>query len=87
MSGAFQGVRSRPEPVLREGAVVKSYPTDRIRNVVLLGHGGAGKTSVTEALLARAGAIARAGKVDDGTSVLDTEADVQGQRHRHTWVR
>ena len=75
MTGTFQRLRSRSEPVPREGAAVKSYPTDRIRNVVLLGHGGAGKTSVAEALLARAGAITRAGKVDDGTSVLDTEAE------------
>ena len=75
MTGTFQRLRSRSEPVPREGVVVKSYPTVRIRNVVLLGHGGAGKTSVAEALLARAGAITRAGKVDDGTSVLDTEAE------------
>lgn len=54
---------------------MKSYPTDRIRNVALVGHGGAGKTSVAEALLARAGAVARAGKVDDGTSLLDTEPE------------
>jgi elongation factor G len=54
---------------------VKSYPTDRIRNVALIGHGGSGKTSLAEALLVRAGAIARAGRVDDGTSVLDTEPE------------
>ena len=48
---------------------------DRIRNVVLLGHSGAGKTTLAEALLARAGAIGRAGKVDEGTSTLDTEPE------------
>ncbi len=57
------------------GVAAKSYPTDRIRNVVLVGHSGAGKTSVAEALLTRAGAIARAGRVDDGTSVLDIEPE------------
>lgn len=57
------------------GLAAKSYPTDRIRNVVLVGHSGSGKTSVAEALLARAGAIARAGRVDDGTSLLDTEPE------------
>ena len=54
---------------------MKSYPTDRIRNVALVGQSGAGKTSVAEALLARAGAIPRAGRVDDGTSVLDTDPE------------
>ncbi|HAP78139.1 MAG TPA: elongation factor G [Acidimicrobiaceae bacterium] len=50
-------------------------PTERIRNVALVGHAGSGKTSLAEAVLARAGAVARAGKVDDGTSVLDTEPE------------
>ncbi len=49
--------------------------TDTIRNVVLLGHSGSGKTSLAEALLARSGAIRRAGKVDDGSSVCDTEPE------------
>ncbi|MFM2076593.1 MAG: hypothetical protein RJA49_483 [Actinomycetota bacterium] len=52
-----------------------TFPTERIHNVVLVGHAGVGKTTLAEALLARAGAIPRAGKVDDGTSVLDTEPE------------
>lgn len=49
--------------------------TERVRNMVLVGHSGAGKTSVADALLARAGAVPRAGRVDDGTSALDTEPE------------
>jgi elongation factor G len=49
--------------------------TERVRNVVLVGHSGAGKTSLADALLARAGVVPRAGKVDDGTSALDTEPE------------
>ncbi len=56
-------------------AALKSHPTERIRNVVLLGHGGTGKTSLAEALLLRSGAVTRTGKVDEGTSTLDTEPE------------
>jgi len=54
---------------------VKTYPTERIRNVVLVGHSGAGKTTLAEALLVRAGAVPRAGRVDDGTSLLCAEPE------------
>lgn len=54
---------------------MKSYPTENIRNVALLGHSGSGKTSLAEALLARAGATARPGRVDDGSSTLDAEPE------------
>ncbi|MEO5900364.1 MAG: GTP-binding protein, partial [Ilumatobacteraceae bacterium] len=54
---------------------MKSYPTEDIRNVVLLGQSGSGKTTLAEALLWRAGAVQRLGRVDDGTSVLDTEPE------------
>jgi elongation factor G len=50
---------------------LKSYPPNDHRNVALIGHGGAGKTSLAEALLFRAKATPRQGKVDDGSSVLD----------------
>ncbi|MFZ4720711.1 MAG: GTP-binding protein, partial [Ilumatobacteraceae bacterium] len=57
-----------------------TFPTERIHNVVLVGHAGVGKTTLAEALLARAGAIPKPGKVDDGTSVLDHEPEAQKAR-------
>jgi len=47
------------------------YTTDKIRNVVLLGHGGAGKTSLVEAMGYLAGLTSRMGKVSDGNTISD----------------
>src|SRR5919201_2150746 len=47
------------------------YRTEDIRNIALVGHGAAGKTSLADALLYKAGAVERRGSVEDGTSVSD----------------
>ncbi|HIP86915.1 MAG TPA: elongation factor G [Anaerolineales bacterium] len=54
---------------------MKEYTTDQIRNIVLLGHGSSGKTSLTEAMLYTSGAINRMGKVEDGTTVTDFDEE------------
>jgi len=50
---------------------MKVYTTDKIRNVVLLGHGGAGKTSLVEAMAYLSGITSRMGKITDGNTVSD----------------
>lgn len=47
------------------------YTTDKIRNVVLLGHGGCGKTSLVEAMAYLSGITSRLGKVSDGNTISD----------------
>lgn len=54
---------------------MKTYPTANIRNVALVGHSGSGKTTLVEALLARSGATPRTGRVEEGTTVSDTEPE------------
>jgi elongation factor G len=54
---------------------VKQYSADRIRNVGLFSHGGAGKTSLTEALLFDTKATTRLGRVEDGNTVADFDPD------------
>ena len=54
---------------------MKDYPTQALRNIALVSHGGAGKTSLGEAMLYHTGALTRMGTVQEGTSVSDFEQE------------
>src|SRR4051794_11285014 len=54
---------------------MKAFPPDRGRTVALGGHGGSGKTTLAGAVLHRSGVVTRMGRVEDGTTVSDTEPE------------
>ena len=54
---------------------MKSYTSKEIRNVVMLGHSGSGKTTITESCLFKSGATKRCGKVDEGNTVSDYDPE------------
>ena len=53
----------------------KMYNTEQIRNIVLLGHSGSGKTSLVEAMLFNSGATNRLGKIEEGNTVSDYDEE------------
>ena len=52
-----------------------NFEVDKIRNIAVIAHGGAGKTSLVEAMLFETGSIDRLGRVDDGTTTTDCEPE------------
>jgi elongation factor G len=54
---------------------MKQYTAEHIRNIALVGHGGEGKTTLAEAMLFTTGAIDRMGRVEDGNTVTDFDAE------------
>lgn len=62
---------------------MREYKTEQIRNIGIVAHADAGKTSLVEAMLYDAGATERLGRVDDGTSIVDYDVD---DKERQTTV-
>jgi elongation factor G len=60
---------------------MKVYDAGSIRNVAVVGHGGAGKTQLVSAMLFDAGMVNRLGRVDDGTTVTDFDEEEIGRKH------
>src|SRR2546421_3562667 len=60
---------------------VAGFQPESIRNIVLLGHAGSGKTTLAEAMLHRCGAITRMGSVDDANTTSDFEPEARQHKH------
>ena len=63
------------QSVFKEEILLKAYSAKDIRNIVLAGHGGRGKTTLAEAMLYISGATERLGRVTDGNTVMDFDAE------------
>jgi elongation factor G len=60
---------------IKGGIYMKDYKTEDLRNIGLFGHGGSGKTTITEAMLFNTGVLDRFGKVEDGNTVTDFDPE------------
>ena len=60
------------------------HPVEELRNVVLVGHGATGKTSLADLMLYKSGVSKRVGSPDEGTSLLDIDEDEKQRHHSIT---
>ncbi len=60
---------------------MKSYPPDKIKNIVMIGHAGSGKTSITETFAFNSGVITRVGNIVEGNTISDHDSD-EIKRHQ-----
>lgn len=74
------GDKTQTHPGAAGRAVAADHPAS-VRNVVLVGHSGSGKTTLVEALALTAGAVNRAGRVEDGAAVSDYD-DIEHRQQR-----
>jgi len=66
--------------IILRGIIMAGFETKDIRNIAIMGHGSEGKTTLVEGLLFAAGLIDRQGRVEDGTTVMDFDAE-ETKRH------
>ena len=58
-----------------------NFTTEQLRNIVLIGHGSSGKTTLAEAMLFDTGVLSRRGRVEDGTTAADWDEEAIRRKH------